>query len=53
MHYIRESTFAHIFPFLEPTLQQETHIYISFHNLLFVLVLSLSGKNFILIGHSK
>ena len=26
-----ESTFARIFLFLEPTLQQETHIYINLH----------------------
>ena len=31
MHYILESTFARIFLFLEPTLQQETDIYINLH----------------------
>ena len=50
-----ESTFALIFLFLEPTLQQETHIYINSHNLgtLFLLFLSSLDNDFILIGHFK
>ena len=31
VHYVLESIFARIFPFLELTLQQETHIYIHLH----------------------
>ena len=31
VHYILESTFARIFLFLEPALQQETDIYINLH----------------------
>ena len=55
MHYIRESTFALIFPFLELTLQQETHVYINLHKFhaLFLLFLSSFYNNFIPIGHSK
>ena len=52
MFYIRESTFARIFLFLERTLQHETHIYINLHTL-FLLFLSSFDNNFILIGHSK
>ena len=55
MHYILESTFARIFLFLEPTLQQETDIYINSHNLriLFLLFLSSLDNEFILIGYFK
>ena len=55
IHYILESSFARIFLILEPTLQQETHIYTNLHNLhtLFLLFLSSFDNNFILIGHSK
>ena len=52
MHYILQSTFAHIFPFLELTLEQDTHIYINLHTL-FVLFLSTFDNNFILFDHSK
>ena len=34
MHYILESTFVRIFPFLELTLQQETHICMHLHTFL-------------------
>ena len=54
-HYILESTFAHIFLFLELTLQQETHIYINWHNLHTLLLLFLSSLDnyFLLLGHLK
>ena len=53
-HYILESTFAHIFLFLELTLQQKTRIYINWHYLhtLFLLFLS-SLDNYFLLGHLK
>ena len=55
MHYILESTFAHIFLFLELTLQQETYVYINLHQFAYIVLLFLSSfdNNFILIGHSK
>ena len=56
-HYMFESTFASIFLFLEPILQQETHTYINVLQIvqfvLFFLFLSLFENNFILIGHFK
>lgn len=39
MHYILESTFAHIFLFLKVTLHQETHIYINLRTLFFAYCL--------------
>ena len=58
MHYILESTFARIFLFLEPTLQQETDIYINLHQfaqfayIVFAILSSLDNE-FILIGYFK
>ena len=56
IHYILESTFPRIFLFLEPTLQQETHIYTNLdnlHTLFFAFFFSSFDNNFILIDHSK
>ena len=37
MHYILESIFARVFLFLELTLQDETHIYINFHEFAYIV----------------
>ena len=59
MHNILESTFAHIFLYLEITLQRQvTHIYITLNQsaqfaYIVFAIFSLFNDSFLLIGHSK
>ena len=53
VHYILESTFARIFLFLEPILQQETDIYVNLHQFAQFAYIVFAMNECILISYFK